>query len=824
VNPAAVREVIEAAEDAIAKSESGFDEDVLAAVSRALAPHVPFKRMVVSIEEDGGRAFRIFWRSGQRDLVDEKMPSGVTVQFDPAVEGLPPRPHVPQPIIIEDLTKLLGPMHRAVQSEGANSYVCVPVVNAAGLAWLTITSAHIGPPTPGLLELLLELAKTLAPAIARACRIERAYMLSSVVEASSDGILCLEKARVVRQANASALSLLGKNHADVVGQRIETVLGDTVGRAIAALPPAPADGPVPLTVVPVTSMEREGLEVSVGRVRGSIEAEYQVHLRDERARRAVEAELRNLLDHLPVIVARIDLATGQTPFVNGAAVGILGVSAADVTERGIESFLVDDDERAASALARARLASAVAAGLHREGGPPSGERWHDRRYAHADGRILTLRQRLHVPAGAGAAAPHEVRLIAYDVSNEIETRSRWLRDAGVAAMGTLAAGMAHEINNPAAFLALAASQVERAVEVLGKDATGARVEATVQARTLAREMIEAARRITQIIGELKLFARTQDGLSATPVDVNRLVEMALTLTSAEIRRCARVEVSLGELPLVPGPYACVAHAFVQILLNAAQAIDAKGLAGAHVVRVETALEPASGSARAIVVRVTDTGVGIPANEVTKVFDPFYTTRASGGAVGLGLTIAEDRVKRVGGDLRVTSRPGEWTRFEIVLPLSTVEDRPSATTRTFALDSTPAVGPHLIPARPRVLVIDDEIPLAKALARQLATRYDVDTASTAADALEQLGRHRYDAVVCDLRMPDQHGPAIFEAVMARSSAQARRFIFTTGGSYSPGDDAIHARARATGRPILEKPFDGASFEDAVARVADQPVAS
>src|SRR5262249_21008031 len=108
-------------------------------------------------------------------------------------------------------------------------------------------------------------------------------------------------------------------------------------------------------------------------------------------------------------------------------------------------------------------------------------------------------------------------------------------------------------------------------------------------------------------------------------------------------------------------------------------------------------------------------------------------------------------------------------------------------------------------------------LVKALARQLAARYDVDTASTAADALAQLSVYAYDAVVCDLRMPDQSGPSIHAAARERSETQASRFIFTTGGSYGMSDDEIHERARETGRPILEKPFDGASFEALVAEV-------
>ncbi len=120
--------------------------------------------------------------------------------------------------------------------------------------------------------------------------------------------------------------------------------------------------------------------------------------------------------------------------------------------------------------------------------------------------------------------------------------------------------------------------------------------------------------------------------------------------------------------------------------------------------------------------------------------------------------------------------------------------------------------------PRVLIIDDERALVRALARQLSDRYDVEMACTARDGLALLRLHAYDVIVCDLRMPDQSGPQIQEQVAARSPEQAGRFIFTTGGRYGTIDDELHERAVATGLPVLEKPFDGLSFEAAVAMVA------
>jgi CheY-like chemotaxis protein len=334
-------------------------------------------------------------------------------------------------------------------------------------------------------------------------------------------------------------------------------------------------------------------------------------------------------------------------------------------------------------------------------------------------------------------------------------------------------------------------------------------------------MGEAAGRIGNIVGELKLFTRIPEGAHVTPVDVNRMVQMAVTLTSAELRRGARLEINLGELPLVPGEYSSLGQAFVNLLLNAAQAVRAKREAGSapNFVRVSTFV--ADG---AIVVRVSDTGVGIEPRLLPRIFDPFFKTKDAGDGAGLGLAIAHNLVRRVGGDIRVTSEPGEGSTFDVALPLDASSEPArnpvSVSTALRVASAAPLPGGTETPSRGRVLIVDDEQALGKALARQLADRWDVDTVSTARDALAELSVHRYDVVACDLRMPDQSGPAIYEAIRARSPRQASRFIFTTGGGYGASDDEIHARAASTGRPILEKPFDGATFEALVAKVAEQ----
>lgn len=524
---------------------------------------------------------------------------------------------------------------------------------------------------------------------------------------------------------------------------------------------------------------------------------------------ALEAEKRQLVDNLPVVVARFDPRTGATLFANAALYRVLGVRATDLGNEGTEVLLADTVEREASASARARAATGVATG------------WQDRRYRHEDGRILTLRECVY-PVFNAAREVHAVETIAYDITNEIDARKQLMQSDRLASLGALAAGVAHEINNPVAFISLATGQMNRLLDQAKRREPGAHE----RLREMAAEITESAARIAEIVGELKLFTRIPEGASACPVDINRVLQTAMTLTAAEVRRHARLEVNLGALPLAPGGFAGLGHVFANLLINAAQAIDSKhenaiGSREPDVVRVSSAMHGG-----AIVVRIEDTGVGIDEKMLPRIFDPFLKARAGGQGAGLGLAIAYDLVRRVGGDIRVASSAGSGSSFEIILPLEpalAAPDDPMSQkppSETFPVSVLP---PRSLSPLRRVLIIDDEIALVKALARQLSERYDVDTASTATDALAQLSVNAYNAVVCDLRMPEQSGPAIYAEVESRSPEQASRFIFTTGGSYGAFDDEPHARAEATGLPVLEKPFDGASFEAAVARVASRPLA-
>jgi PAS domain S-box-containing protein len=500
------------------------------------------------------------------------------------------------------------------------------------------------------------------------------------------------------------------------------------------------------------------------------------------------AERRQLLDSIPTLVFRLDPRTGATLYANAAVETILGKSVDEVLGLpGLEGAVADEEDRADIAATRESVMSGA------------DSQWMDVRFSHRQGRIRILRLRLYP-----VRTPHGdrdedtvVEGIAQDVTDEIESRKQLIQADRLASLGMLAAGVAHEINNPTAFISLGVQQLGRLAAQLpedGPDSVRRRMSDVIE------ELADGVQRIVQIVGELKLFARIPESAFSTPVDVNRLITSALTLARSELRNRARVDLDLGELPPLPGDHARLGQVFVNLLINAAQAIP-PGDEERNRILVRTRAFDGY-----VQVDVSDTGVGIPRENLTRIFDPFFTTKAPGEGTGLGLAISFDLVKRAGGTIDVESEVGRGTTFNVKLPV-----------RQFVppRGSKPQIGI----ARPggRVLVVEDEQHLGVAVARVLASNYMVELAPDAMTALERIeagAGSEYDAVLCDLRMPGMDGKALFESVSEKWPAQARRFVFLTGAGFGGEYESF---IRSTDRPVVEKPFDMGELEEVVARV-------
>jgi len=224
----------------------------------------------------------------------------------------------------------------------------------------------------------------------------------------------------------------------------------------------------------------------------------------------------------------------------------------------------------------------------------------------------------------------------------------------LAAMGTLAAGLAHEINNPLQCLML---EIESGKRALAEMPTSEVQEQLVG--QLARAW-ESAGRIRDITAAVRLFAHPNT-ISTGPLDIRSPIEAALRLAAALIRDRAHVRAELGELLLVDANEGALAQVFLNLLTNAAQSLRDGGSSQNE---ITVGVSPVDDRVR---ITVTDTGRGIPPALLGRIFEPFFTTKPVGQGMGLGLSISHDIVSRLGGTIRAYNAPGGGTTLCVELP-------------------------------------------------------------------------------------------------------------------------------------------------------------
>jgi CheY-like chemotaxis protein len=195
------------------------------------------------------------------------------------------------------------------------------------------------------------------------------------------------------------------------------------------------------------------------------------------------------------------------------------------------------------------------------------------------------------------------------------------------------------------------------------------------------------------------------------------------------------------------------------------------------------------------IQVEDTGPGVEERLLDRIFDPFFTTKEPGRGTGLGLSIVRNIVAQAGGELSFDSAPGQGTTVRVWLPPAPESDRPNRTTQS--LRPLGREAPSY-----RILVVDDDTMVARALTRTLRG-HDVTVAHSGQQALQKLVAEDYDVVLCDLMMPETSGMDLYEWSRAQRPALADRFVFMTGGAFTPrARRFVHEHSVGT----LEKPFD------------------
>jgi PAS domain S-box-containing protein len=380
-----------------------------------------------------------------------------------------------------------------------------------------------------------------------------------------------------------------------------------------------------------------------------------------------------------------------------------------------------------------------------------------------------------------------VLVFGRDVTERRELEARLQQADRMASVGTLAAGVAHEINNPLGYVMMTAELLQRRL----KNATPESL-----ADGLSR-MLEGCDRIRTIVRDLSTFSRRSDDI-LTSVEVNQAVTTSVNMVKHTVRHKAQLSVELAtKLPRVRGDQARLSQVFVNLLVNAAHAIP-DGKADAHTVKIST-----ESDGERVRVRVVDDGEGMPPHVEQRIFEPFFTTKAPGVGSGLGLAICHGIVRSHGGTIRVRTRLGRGSEFLIELPA----EHSSSPRLLPVLPMSPvAAVPHA-----RILIIDDETAFADVLRDALSERHQVSVARSGREGIDVLlEREPPDLILCDVMMPDITGLGVFEVVSEQRPALAQRFVFMTGG-------AVTERAREmlefTDRPVLDKPF----AQDDVARV-------
>ena len=406
-----------------------------------------------------------------------------------------------------------------------------------------------------------------------------------------------------------------------------------------------------------------------------------------------------------------------------------------------------------------------------------------------DGTDVDVMLRARSERGASGRTERVVVLVE-DVSERKRLEAQLLLADRLASVGTLAAGVAHEINNPLAFVL---ANLDFSLERL-RERGGA--EEVLRALEDARE---GGSRVREIVRDLRTFARAR-GEARVQVDVLRTVQSSVNLALPEIRRRARLELDLAEVPPVLGAEHRLGQVFLNLLVNAAQAIP-EGAVARNRIRVATRAE-----SDRVLVEVTDTGAGIPAEILPRIFDPFFTTKPVGVGTGLGLAIVHAIVTDLAGEVRVRSAQGQGTTFEVDLPAAPAPSRSRG-------DQPPAPAQVRIG---RILVVDDEPLVARAVARVLSPPHEVVAAGSGPDALARIegGDRGFDLVLCDLMMPGMSGMDLHERLRAVAPELARRVVFLTGGASHPDARAFLDRAR---RPFVEKPFDPPALRRVVSSI-------
>ncbi len=494
-----------------------------------------------------------------------------------------------------------------------------------------------------------------------------------------------------------------------------------------------------------------------------------------------EARFRELIESAPEPIGII--RGGHFVYVNPAYLTVLGYPDAPTLYAVPLSSLLDREQ----ALVREQREASVIE--HRA--PLGAQMYRVRRF---DGATVLLEI-------SSVYFEHEGKPSVLGMARDVTARKRLeqqlVQSDRLAALGTMAAGVAHEVNNPLAYLMLNLEWIARKLPSVGEDPS------SLQGLTaMLDEARHGAQRVSTIVRELRSFSRA-DGETRTRVDLAEVVQSGIRIAGHEIRHKARIVTSFEPARPVWANEARLEQVVINLLLNAAQAMPESR---AEHNEIRLSVRP-DGEERTVL-EVFDNGEGIALDVLPRIFDPFFTTKPVGVGTGLGLSICHGIVTSLGGHIGAYSEPGEGTTFRVVLP----------TTDTL-VDDGQRMGSEAPSSRhtrrARVLVVDDEPPIANTLRELLAHEHEVIAATTAREAFDAIERSDFDVVFCDLIMPGAGGIDLYERLRSLHPGMERRIVFMTGGAFT--ERTAEFLASVENRRV-EKPFSLGLVEQIVRDMA------
>jgi two-component system NtrC family sensor kinase len=383
--------------------------------------------------------------------------------------------------------------------------------------------------------------------------------------------------------------------------------------------------------------------------------------------------------------------------------------------------------------------------------------------------VLSIR-----PSSDGQGRPEFLIAEGYETTALLAAEEKLHQSEKLAALGSLLAGVAHELNNPLAILVTQAALL--------------REKGTDPATVKRAEKIEAAaNRCARTVKSFLSIAR-QRPISLVPVRLDAVVHAALDLTAYGLRsNGVSVSVDLpSDLPEVTGDADQLGQVLMNLIVNALHALQ--GVDGPRELRIEGAA-----TADGVQLTVADTGPGIPDAIKSRIYDPFFTTKPVGAGTGIGLSLCQSIVRQHSGSIHVQDSSGGGATFVLTLPLA----REPAGPLEVATDSSKAI------TGAAILIVDDEPEIVEAVREIVAPiSRRIDTAETGRAALQLAERYDYDLILSDLRMPDLDGPGLHAALASGGSDQHRRIVFMTGDVL---DGGLSQFLDETGLQVLEKPF-------------------